>query len=158
MTTLNETLANMFGREAGDLVYQRIEGAKPYSEESQETEVPQGDEYEEDFDFRLEMRKTRLRVGQLLQEGKIEEAEQYMEKRRLFFAEHGHFIRKLNQAYFAFRGIYSDDPASLSPIFQQLTCLRAASPSLGHFIRRVSSVSSYSKFLAMLDAEDGKVP
>ena len=51
----------------------------------------------------------------LLAQGKIEEAEAYMEERRRFLAANGHFIRKINQAFFAFHGSYATSPASISP-------------------------------------------
>ena len=79
-----------------------------------------------------------------------------MEQRRQFLADHGHFIRKLNQAYFAFHGTYADSPASISPIFEQLNTLRAASPSLGDFVREVASISSYAEFLELLEMETGR--
>jgi len=53
------------------------------------------------------MHKTRVLVDQMLSEGKIEEAEDYMEERREFLWEHGYHIRRLNQAYFAFYGSYA---------------------------------------------------
>ena len=77
-----------------------------------------------------------------------------MEDRRLFLADHGHYIRKLNQAYFAFHGNYADSPASISPIHQQLTTLRDDSSSLGDFVRRVAQVSSYEEFLELLEDVD----
>ncbi len=54
------------------------------------------------FDFSVQMHETRVKVDELLAAGKIEEAEAYMEARRLVFWEHGYRLRKLNQAYFAF--------------------------------------------------------
>ena len=42
-----------------------------------------------EFDFRLEMRKTRIRADELLEDGKIEEAEAYMEERRQVFVAEG---------------------------------------------------------------------
>jgi hypothetical protein len=148
MTSLNETLANIFGQEIGNLAFQRFEEGQV----APDPPPPDGSppKAEDAFDFRLEMRLTRLRVEELLGEGKIEEAEEYMEQRREFLAEHGYFIRKLNQAYFAFHGTYADNPASISPIFDQLSALRAASPSLGEFVREVASVSSYAEFLELL--------
>ena len=41
------------------------------------------------FDFRAEMFETRETVDKLLEEGKIEEAETYMEERRLFLWDSG---------------------------------------------------------------------
>ena len=153
MTALNETLADIFGQEVGDTVYQRFYQAPVARLMSLQEVQPQGGT--DDFDFREEMHQTRLQVDQLLSEGKVEEAERYMELRRQFLADHGYFIRKLNQAYFAFHGTYGDSPSSVSPIHQQLTALRAASPSLAAFVKNVSSVSNYPDFLEMLDAETG---
>ncbi len=52
------------------------------------------------------MNETRVTVDQLLADGKIDQAEAYMEQRRELFVAHGYLIRKLNQAYFAFYGGY----------------------------------------------------
>ncbi|MEE9262358.1 MAG: hypothetical protein V3U95_07275, partial [Dehalococcoidia bacterium] len=100
-TTLNESAANLAGRELGERAYEAITGEK--IERPQEPEEPR-DTPEDEFDFREEMRKTRLRTDALLAEGKVEEAERYMEERRQVFLDNGFFIRKLNQAYFAFFG------------------------------------------------------
>ena len=102
------------------------------------------------FDFNEEMQRTRLRVDELLEEGKIEEAEAYMEERRLVFEEHGFHIRKLNQAYFAFHGTYADSPSSVSPIGDQLHEMHELVPDLGDFIDIVSGMSSYTEFLDVL--------
>ena len=93
---------------------------------------------------------TRKRVDELLAEGRIEEAEAYMEERRLLFVENGSNIRKLNQAYFAFHGTYAESPTSVSPIGDQLHTFRDLSPDLATFIREVSQVSSYDDFLKKL--------
>ena len=151
MTSLNETLANIFGQEIGGIAFQKFEEEMVATDPPPPSESPQN--AEDEFDFRLEMRETRIRAEELLREGRIEEAEQYMEQRRLFLADNGHFIRKLNQAYFAFHGTYADSPASISPIFEQLNTLRAASPSLGDFVREMASISSYAAFLELLEAE-----
>ena len=153
LTSLNETLATIFGREVGELAYRKFE-ADPAADSSPQSiespPAPMDESSEDEFDFRLEMHTTRLKAEELLGEGKIEEAEQYMEERRLFLAENGHYIRKLNQAYFAFHGTYADSPASISPIFDQLSDLRSASPSLGEFVKVVAAVSSYEEFLELL--------
>ena len=148
LTTLNETVANIVGDEVGDLAYERFRLS------SEETPPPPGEPppppEQEEFDFRAEMRATRLRTEELLAEGLIDEAEAYMEDRRQFLADNGHHIRKLNQAYFAFHGSYGDSAASVSPIDGQLKALREASDSLGEFVRTVAAVSSYDEFLDLL--------
>ena len=149
MTSLNETLATIFGREVGELAYRKFEVDQAATAIPQQVEPPLL--VKDEFDFRLEMHTTRLMVEELLEQGEIEEAEQYMEERRQFLANNGYYIRKLNQAYFAFHGTYADSPASISPIYNQLSALRAASPSLGDFVKAVAAVSSYDEFLELLD-------
>ncbi|MDO8750541.1 MAG: hypothetical protein Q7K03_05305 [Dehalococcoidia bacterium] len=147
MSTINETTANIFGEELGDMVYARLTGEAPLvrSPGAPPEPCPQ-----DRFCFQQEMRQTRAQAEQLLAQGKVDEAEAYMEERRRVFVENGYLIRKLNQAYFAFHGTYADSPASTSPIYDQLLEVRRASPSLGAFIRRVAGISSYSEFTDML--------
>ncbi len=100
----------------------------------------------ETFDFRAEMHRTRVMVDQLLAQGKVEEAEAYMEERRRFFWEHGYPIRKLNQAYFAFYGAYADvplGPAGEDPVGPAVRALRQRSASLAEFLNRISWMTSF---------------
>jgi len=160
MVTLNETVASIAGDEIGDLAYVLLGGELPVevpapSEEDIEEAADDSDDPDEQgdelvFDFNREMRKTRLQVDDLLGQGKIEQAESYMEERRLFFVENRYSIRKLNQAYFAFYGTYADTAASVSPIGDQLVRFRSFMPDVGTFVRTVSGVSSYEEFLEML--------
>ena len=89
------------------------------------------------FDFNEVMRETRLTTEALLGEGKIEEAESYMEERRQFIAHNGIFIRKINQAFFAFHGSYATGAASVSPIGDQLEELRGQVQTLEEFLKTV---------------------
>ena len=143
MNTLNETTATLGGREIGDRAYEAMTGETVSRDPSKPPAEPDPDA----FDFRAEMRETRLRTEELLAQGKIKEAEAYMEERRLFFADHGHFIRKINQAFFAFRGTYATNPASISPIGDQLGELRRRSDSLGDFLKTLAQFDSYQEFL-----------
>ena len=43
-----------------------------------------------------------------------------MEEKRQFLAANGYYIRKLNQAYFAFHGSYADTAGSIDPIGPKL--------------------------------------
>ena len=142
MRTLNETAADLAGDEIGAMVYEAVTGDT--LEPERRPPIVGGEE--EDFNFREEMRQTRLRAEELLAEGKIERAESYMEARRLRFVENGYNIRKLNQAYFAFRGHYGSSPESISPIQGQLELLRANASSVGDFIRTVGGFGSYREF------------
>ena len=102
------------------------------------------------------MRETRLRVDELLANGKVGEAEAYMEERRLFFVENGYPIRRLNQAYFAFQGTYAENAASSSPIAGQLHRFRELSPDLQAFVLRMADISSYPQFLERLEDLESK--
>lgn len=97
------------------------------------------------FDFRKEMRETRLRVDDLLAASRIDEAESYMEERRKLFVKNGYGIRKLNQAYFAFYGAYNAEPggapaAGRDPIGPAVQALRQRSASVGNFLRAIATV------------------
>ena len=143
MNTLNETAADLAGDELGDLVFEAVTGEKI-------NDPPPGPPPEDDpdrFDFNTEMRETRLEVDRLLGEGKIVEAEEYMEQRRRVFVENRFSIRKLNQAYFAFNGTYASNPASVSPIGGQVEAVRASSGSVGDFIRTMSGFGNIEEFL-----------
>jgi len=144
MTSINETAADLGGDELGQLVYQRY-----YVQPVSQAASP-GAESQPAFDFNKEMRQIRLTVDQLLAQGQVEEAERYMEQMREYLARNGYYIRKLNQAYFAFYGTYSDMPGSVSPIGGYLEELRQGSPSLGDFIKTVSGISSYEELLKMI--------
>lgn len=103
------------------------------------------------FDFRAEMEETRIVVDELLAEGKIEQAEAYMEARRRFFVAHGYAIRKLNQAYFAFYGAYAAEPGATGadPIGPMLRQIRAESPTLRVFMERVAPINSFADLEAL---------
>ena len=73
-----------------------------------------------------------------------------MEERRKLFLENRYYIRKLNQAYFAFHGTYADSPASVSPINDELKRFRATLPTVGDFIREMAQFGSYQEFKAHL--------
>ena len=171
MVTLNETLADIVGREIGDAARELLmEGEAPSlylppgggeagGNGGAALPAPESGLHgrEEHFGFREEMRETRLRVDKLLAEGRVEEAEAYMEERRRLFVENGYPIRRLNQAYFAFQGTYAENAASSSPIAGQLHRFRELSPDLQTFVLRMADISSYPQFLERLeDLERGR--
>ena len=159
MQVLNETLADLAGREIGDLAFRLPSIAVTLNDSN----VPvanfggtQEDETAEleKFDFRIEMRETRAQVDELLSKVKIEDAESFMEMRRLMFVANGFDIRKLNQAYFAFNGTYADSAASSSPIADQLKRYRDSTSDVGAFVKKVAAFSSYQEFLNGLNELD----
>jgi hypothetical protein len=158
--TINETVASIVGQEAG-----RQMVARYYPELLPPEPEPAPEELEEEpeegtsppeppaFDFRMEMRETRIWVDELLAQGRIEEAESYMEERRQEFVAQGYYIRKLNQAYFAFHGAYAAAPgaAGADPIGPAVQKLRARSPDLHTFVAQLARVTTLAELQALLE-------
>ena len=93
----------------------------------------------------------------VIQQQAITVAEAYMEERRQFLVSQGYYIRKLNQAFFAFHGSYATSPASgaseeVNPIGLQLTHLREQTGSLKAFLHTVAPMSSYEHLLRVLQS------
>jgi hypothetical protein len=132
---MNETVASMAGKEIGALISQNY-----YPESNNNSTQPQ--KASSGFDFNQEMREIRRAVDQYLARGEIEQAEEFMEQRRQFLVSKGYYIRKLNQAYFAFHGAYADSPTSISPIGVELKALREQSASLKEFLETVAAMTS----------------
>lgn len=65
-----------------------------------------------------------------------------MEQKRRYLASKGYYIRKLNQAYFAFHGTYADSPTSISPTRLELKQLRNQSASLRDLLNTVAEMTS----------------
>ena len=154
LQTMNETTANIVGKEIGAALIARyypelvppetVTSSAPSTESAAAAPV---------FDFQNEMHNTRVRVDDLLAQGKVDEAEQYMEERRQVFWEHGYAIRKLNQAYFAFYGSYADvpvGPAGEDPVGAAVRELRAGSNSLAEFVHRMSGLTSFRELQELL--------
>ena len=162
---MNETLADIFGREVGLRVYSEITG-EPYvapvrpetamrNTESKNPDGPDGSDSDEetgadDFDFNRFMAETRARTDELLEEGLMDEAESYMESRRIELLDHGHTIRKINQAYFAFHNTYAESPSSTSPIARYLWDLRDQVDTVGELVKLLRRLGTYKEFELLL--------
>lgn len=159
LRTINETAANIAGQEIRQYILQNffsdlMTPEKPYETIQVDYSFYQN-EMPDSFDFNEEMYLTRLKVDQLLAENRIEEAEEFMEERRLFFWENGYQIRKINQAYFAFHGAYADKPfsaAGADPVGEHVRLLRAKSRNLAEFIRTIRQLSSYKSLIELLES------
>lgn len=105
---IEETIASLMDDSIADTAYRRFYDPDytPPERTSQATEPSDPDA----FNYTLEMRETYERTVELLEAGRIDEAEAYMDERRDFFEANGRFVRKINQAYFAFRGSYANNP------------------------------------------------
>lgn len=156
---INETVASIVGKELAWILLNRhapnLAGDPPdYAPQPVEAPSTPATTQPPAFDFRAEMRATRIQVDDLLAAGKIEEAEAYMEARRLIFVANGYRIRRLNQAYFAFHGSYADEPGSAGadPIGPMIRELRYHSPTLKDFTDRMRWILTYDDLQAALDA------
>jgi hypothetical protein len=149
LRTMNETVASIVGDEIGAKVIERY-----YPEfitiEARSTLEP--DEIPS-FDIDVEMAKTRIRADELLAEGLVEEAEEYMEQRRQFLWDNGYRFRKINQAFFAFYGAYADTPGETGadPIGPALLGIREDSLSLREFMDRVAPLTSAEDLFELAD-------
>jgi hypothetical protein len=154
LRTMNETTANIAGNEIGSLVLQKyypemvpppVEPSKPENDQNVEDNNPPKPP---EFDFNKEMHETRVKADELLAEGKIDEAEKYMEARRKVFWDHGYQIRVLNQAYFAFHGAYADVPGGAAGedlVGPAVRKLREESPSLKDFVNRIAEMRTFDE-------------
>ncbi|MCC6904491.1 MAG: hypothetical protein IT326_01530 [Anaerolineae bacterium] len=159
LITINETVASIVGKEIGwavlDRYYPELGAAPPdWAPQPSEGAPAPGALEAPAFDFRAEMHETRVRVDNLLAQGKIDEAEAYMEARRAVFVENGYMIRRLNQAYFAFYGSYADQPGATGadPIGPALRGLRYYSPSLKAFTDTVRGLTTLAQIEDALQA------
>ncbi|MEM7033005.1 MAG: hypothetical protein AAF629_25870 [Chloroflexota bacterium] len=159
MRTINETVASIFGAEVSQAVLQRyypdmlpkprIKTNQSSAESSDtETQSPKQESYSE------AMRRIRLQVDDFLAEEKVEEAERYMEQERQKLAERGIYLRKLNQAFFAFHGTYANNPASVDPIGPWLRELRTQHPTLKSFIDQVAQFDDLEDLLNAIGEDE----
>jgi hypothetical protein len=151
MRTINETAASLVGKAIGALVIERNypELVPPPPQPAAPVDSSQPASQPPAFNYSHEMYVTRVEADRLLGEGKIDEAEKYMEARRVFImdhvAEHGNYIRRLNQAFFAFYGTYADTPGERGedPVGPAVVKLFNQCPTAGAFLRAISKVTSF---------------
>ena len=156
LRTMNETTASIAGDEIGALVIEKYYPELKPSASFPDLELislpvdrpDPGTLVRPPFDFRAQMHETRINADALLAEGKIEEAEAYMEERRQVFLRNGYLLRKINQAYFAFHGAYADSPggaAGEDPVGPAVRALREQSDSLADFVNTISWMWSFEQ-------------
>tara|TARA_B100001146_G_scaffold80722_1_gene71656 strand:- start:248 stop:1177 length:930 start_codon:yes stop_codon:yes gene_type:complete len=144
MQILNETAADLAGNELGDEAFKVLGNTTVNS--YRYDNLDSGNTHL----VRI-LRETRTGVEKMLENGEIEKAEQYMDKQLWKLKLGGYNIRKLNQAYFAFRGNYAEGPASISPIGKELRELRGYFGNVGDFIASISEIGDYGQFHYLLN-------
>ncbi|MFN2118703.1 MAG: hypothetical protein ACK2U0_20045 [Candidatus Promineifilaceae bacterium] len=143
---INETVASLVDQELGTMVVERYYPEYLPLPQLETQETPQPETEEPVFDFQTELANTRIYVEELLTEGKIEEAESYMEEQRQVFWEQGYRIRKLNQAFFAFYGAYAAEPGGAqgeNPIGPMLRDIREHTSTVRDFLETVAPIINF---------------
>ena len=156
--SVNETLADIFGREVGNRVYSEVTGepfvplVRPETASNKKSNDDNHvvDAEKEEFSFNMFMALTRSKTDELLAQGEIEKAEAYMESRRVELLEHNYRIRKINQAYFAFHGTYAESPSAATPIARYLWDLRMQVGSVGDLVKLMRPIATYEEFEKLL--------
>jgi len=156
LRTINETTASIAGKELGAFILNKYypPQADPAPAQPQEQGATTPEVTPPVFDYRAEMHTTRVAVDALLAERKIDQAETYMENRRILFLENGYTIRRINQAYFAFYGAYADQPGGAAgddPVGEAVRTLRKQKSTLAEFIKTIAWVDDYQKLLDLLN-------
>ena len=155
LRTINETAATIVGGEIGEQVVEQFYPAfvPPELPETQRQNDNSAEKEPPTFDFREEMRLTRIRVDELLAAGEIEAAEQYMEERRQLFVDNGYLVRKINQAYFAFYGAYAarGGATGSDPVGPTVVALREQSATLRDFLKAIAPVLSFEALQTLVD-------
>ena len=136
--TMNESLAGIVSSEIGDQVYNKYYA----SDFPESNNLPPTESSTPTFDFNAAMRQIRQNVDTFLANGQIEQAEQYMNERRDYLQTQGYYIRKLNQAYFAFYGTYADTTAYIDPIGTAVQNIRDKSNSIKEFLNTLANVTT----------------
>ncbi|UCG54114.1 MAG: hypothetical protein JSV32_05790 [Dehalococcoidia bacterium] len=150
IAVLNETLVDIARQEIGDILYQNFYSPF-FKEEELKTQEGKNQSDETEFDFYKEMREIRLVVDDYLARGEVDQAEIFMEQKRIFLTSKGYYIRRLNQAYFAFYGTYAAGPISVNPIGNELKAFRELNTSLSEFLNRVSLMTSRDDLKSSLE-------
>ncbi len=154
LRTINETVADLVGREIAQGILAKWPLPSP--------PAPQADagaavSAAPAIDVRAELVKLRGEVDVLLAQGQIDEAEKLMDDRRDYLAANGYYIRKINQAYFAFNNLYAGaagSPGAVNPIGPKVDELRKRAGSLSAFLKVIGEVTSVDD----LDNALGRLP
>lgn len=141
LSVIEENVCNIVGREIFETIAKNYGWQKLGESKSVSGEYPPN----------LILRELRQRVDQLLKDGRIEEAETAMEEgrqslNRLYGRE---WIRKLNQAYFAFHGNYGGPESGKDPTRDYLLAIRRRSANLREFLRKVRRIKEYEDLVRL---------
>jgi hypothetical protein len=153
LSAMNETVCSLFGDEVSSLVeaqfYDKPQQPLSWQTPPQPAQAapvePAPAQEPQAFNSNHELSKIYAATEEKLRAGDISGAEAVMEEGRKYLAANGFYLRKLNQAFFAFYGSYAEGPNSIrpDPVGDDLRTLRRNSPSLRDFMQTVSKMSSF---------------
>ncbi len=164
LRTINETVADLVGQQIALIALERWgDPTRPEAdtEGSGDTEdVPRAPVTPSTptVDRVTVLRDLRLEVDALLAQGRIEDAERLMEETRLRLEEAGIFIRRINQAFFAWYGTYAARPDATDPLGGHLREVMALSGSLPSFLEVIRGVGSRQDVIEVLTDLGGLPP
>ena len=145
MKIVNETLANIYSERLFNSVCSKKIKLQDFMCKSKVKESP------DKFNYELFIRNLRLDVDQLLQLGKVNQAEELMESSRLELEKRGYYIRKINQAWFAFNGTYADSPTSSSNVDQEIELFIDSQESFSEAIRKLRKIKDFEEYKILID-------
>lgn len=151
--TLNETTAEIMGRQLAQVIQAKHPGDFAKGEDGSPPPLPAPT-----ADFNAVMHSLRLEVDQLLAAGKVSEAERRMDDTQKYLADHGIYVGKINQAYFAFYGTYATSPQSSNPIGPKVEKVWSLTQNVGLFLadmRSVRNVQDLDLVISRLEAATG---
>ncbi|MBI3968223.1 MAG: hypothetical protein HY329_21510 [Chloroflexi bacterium] len=141
---MNETAADVAGSELGAVAYRRGFGTQPATAETVPVASPPNR-------LNAELRRVRQRVDELIERGEVGAAEEYMRSERDRLESEGLYLRRLNQAFFAFYGNYAEGPGGgPDPVVSDVKTLRRRAASLVAFVEQISGLSSYQELRELL--------
>lgn len=152
LRTINETVADIVGEEVAGIALERWGDptAVPATAAAPADDVPPPPPGPT-VDRNAVLRALRLEVDALLAEGRIEEAEVRMDEVRDELEAAGYYLRKINQAYFAWYGTYAARPDAVDPLGGYLREVRARMGSPAAYLETIRGWTSRA------DVEDGLV-
>ena len=145
MKIVNETLANIYSERLFSNVCSKKIRLQDSICKSKVKESP------DKFNYELFIKNLRLDVDHLLELGKINQAEELMESSRLELEKRGYYIRKINQAWFAFNGTYADSPTSSSNVDQEIELFIDSQESFSEAIRKLRKVKNFEEYKILIN-------
>tara|TARA_A100001037_G_C15149127_1_gene638043 strand:- start:1708 stop:2724 length:1017 start_codon:yes stop_codon:yes gene_type:complete len=142
MKTVNETLANIYS--------ERLLLSICSKDIRLKDKICDDNKLTSDFNYGSFIRNLRLEVDKLLESGKISESEELMESARMKLENEGYYIRKINQAWFAFNGTYADSPTSSSNIDLEIESFIESQESIGVAIKKLRKVKNFQEYEVLI--------